>query len=64
MYSPESIELLQKSGLDFARHEEQGINPDEFAELLITSGMVLNEDIKWIGFHGYVVRAVWLCGFR
>ena len=51
MSAPESIELLQKSGIDFPRHEEFGIHPDDFAELLITSGLVLNEDTKWIGFH-------------
>ncbi|TDL17218.1 CAF1-domain-containing protein [Rickenella mellea] len=61
MYAPESIELLHKSGIDFARHEEMGIMPSDFAELLITSGLVLCEDIKWISFHsgydfGYLVK--------
>lgn len=61
MYAPESIELLQKSGFDFQRHEEMGITPNDFAELLITSGLVLNSDAKWISFHsgydfGYLVK--------
>ncbi|KAF8895148.1 ribonuclease H-like domain-containing protein [Infundibulicybe gibba] len=61
MYAPESIELLQKSGIDFQRHEEIGILPNDFAELMITSGMVLSPDTKWISFHsgydfGYFVK--------
>ncbi|CAE6488552.1 unnamed protein product [Rhizoctonia solani] len=63
MYSADSIELLQKSGLDFNRHEDAqyGIKPNDFAELLITSGLVLFEDVKWISFHsgydfGYLLR--------
>jgi len=61
MFAPDSIELLQKSGLDFQRHEEMGIDPDEFAALLITSGLVLTDEAKWIGFHsgydfGYLVK--------
>jgi len=51
MYAPESIELLQKSGFDFQRHEEIGILPNSFAELMITSGMVLTPETKWISFH-------------
>jgi CCR4-NOT transcription complex subunit 7/8 len=51
MYAPESIDLLQKSGLDFQRHDEMGILPYDFAELLITSGLVLAPEAKWISFH-------------
>lgn len=51
MYAPESIDLLQKSGFDFQRHEEMGISPNDFAELLITSGLVLAPEAKWISFH-------------
>ncbi|KAG7088271.1 hypothetical protein E1B28_012285 [Marasmius oreades] len=52
MYSPEFVDLLQKSGIDLFRHEEMGIAPGDFAELMISSGMVLTEDTKWISFHG------------
>ena len=51
MYAPESIELLQKSGIDFHRHEEIGIIPNDFAELMITSGLVLSPETKWVSFH-------------
>ena len=33
MYAQDSIELLQNSGLQFKKHEEEGIDPMDFAEL-------------------------------
>ncbi|XP_074603900.1 CCR4-NOT transcription complex subunit Pop2 [Brevipalpus obovatus] len=61
MFAQDSIELLQNSGIQFRKHEEDGIDPLEFAELLITSGIVLNEDVKWLSFHsgydfGYLMK--------
>ncbi|KAF8192142.1 CAF1-domain-containing protein, partial [Pholiota molesta] len=61
MFTPESVEQLQKAGIDFQRHEEIGIVPNDFAELMITSGMVLSPDTRWISFHsgydfGYFVK--------
>jgi CCR4-NOT transcription complex subunit 7/8 len=54
MFAPESVELLQKSGIDFERHEDIGILPNDFAELVITSGLVLTDETRWISFHsGY-----------
>ncbi|KAI0250953.1 CAF1-domain-containing protein [Lactifluus subvellereus] len=54
VFAPESVELLQKSGIDFQRHEEIGILPNDFAELMITSGLVLTDETRWISFHsGY-----------
>ena len=32
MYAPDSVDLLTKSGIDFQRHEEMGILPQNFAE--------------------------------
>ncbi|THH20530.1 hypothetical protein EW146_g843 [Bondarzewia mesenterica] len=58
MYAPESIELLQKSGIDFQRHEEIGIAPNDFAELMITSGLVLTDETKWISFHSYDIKTM------
>jgi CCR4-NOT transcription complex subunit 7/8 len=51
MYAPDSIELLKNSGIDFKRNEEEGIDAEYFGELLITSGLVLFENIKWLTFH-------------
>lgn len=41
MYAQDSIDLLQNSGLQFREHEEHGIEPLEFAELLMSSGKTL-----------------------
>lgn len=54
MYAPESIELLTKSGINFKRHEEYGISVEAFGELLISSGLVLLEEVQWVSFHSYV----------
>lgn len=51
MYAQDSIELLQKSGIDFKRLEMEGIDNDTFAEHLITSGLVLFTNVKWVSFH-------------
>ncbi|XP_068456626.1 CCR4-NOT transcription complex subunit 8 isoform X1 [Clinocottus analis] len=61
MYSQDSIDLLQNSGLQFKKHEEEGIETLYFAELLMTSGLVLCENVKWLSFHsgydfGYLVK--------
>lgn len=57
MYAQDSIELLQKSGIDFKRLENEGIDNDVFAEHLITSGLVLFSNVKWVSFHSSVLRA-------
>lgn len=51
MYAQESIDLLRKSGIQFEKLESDGILPNDFAELLTTSGVVLMDDIKWLSFH-------------
>lgn len=33
------------------QNEKRGVDVQRFGELLMTSGIVLNEDIKWITFH-------------
>ncbi|CAK9301402.1 unnamed protein product [Gordionus sp. m RMFG-2023] len=61
MYAQDSIDLLQKAGLQFQKHEEDGIDPDDFAQLLMMSGTVLMDNIKWLSFHsgydfGYLLK--------
>ncbi|KAL0175773.1 hypothetical protein M9458_028103, partial [Cirrhinus mrigala] len=51
MYAQDSIELLTSSGIQFKKHEEEGIETLYFAELLMTSGVVLCEGVKWLSFH-------------
>lgn len=55
LYAHDSIELLAKSGIDFKAHEERGVDVAEFGELLISSGMVLLDEVKWISFHRYAM---------
>ncbi|KAK4175019.1 ribonuclease H-like domain-containing protein [Triangularia setosa] len=52
MYNETSIESLQHAGIDFKRMEQDGIDPFKFAALLIPSGLVLEDDVYWISFHG------------
>ena len=54
MFAQESIELLTKAGINFKKHEEHGIETHQFGELLISSGLVLLDDVKWISFHRWV----------
>lgn len=57
MYAQDSIDLLQNSGIQFKKHEEEGIDPLDFAELLMTSGIVLMDNIKWLSFHRSVTAS-------
>ena len=56
MYAQDSIDLLQKSGIDFKKHEDYGIDVDHFGEMLMSSGLVLMDDVKWISFHRWVTE--------
>jgi CCR4-NOT transcription complex subunit 7/8 len=52
LYFNDSINLLEQSGIDFNRFYQEGIEPDYFGENFISSGIVLNDNINWITFHG------------
>jgi CCR4-NOT transcription complex subunit 7/8 len=56
MYAQDSIDLLSKSGIDFQKHDEYGIDVEHFGELLISSGLVLVDEVKWISFHSQVSK--------
>ncbi|XP_002735118.1 CCR4-NOT transcription complex subunit 7-like [Saccoglossus kowalevskii] len=63
MYAQDSIDLLQNSGLQFKKHEEDGIDVTTFAEMLMTSGVVLCDNVKWLSFHsgydfGYLLKCL------
>merc|ERR1712241_704095 len=48
------VDLLQNSGIQFEKHEQEGIDPIYFAETMLVSGLVLREPVKWLSFHsGY-----------
>lgn len=63
MFAQDSIELLKTSGIDFERFDKYGIDVKYFGELMMMSGLVLNDDIKWISFHskydfGYLLKTL------
>lgn len=49
--APDTFDSLRQAGFDFPRHQEFGIHPNDFAELLITSGLVLNPDTIWVAYN-------------
>jgi CCR4-NOT transcription complex subunit 7/8 len=61
LYAPESIELLTKSGIRFQQLVRDGIEVEDFGELLISSGVVLSPHVRWLTFHagydfGYLLK--------
>jgi CCR4-NOT transcription complex subunit 7/8 len=61
MFAQDSIDLLVKSGISFEDHKTHGIDPHLFGELLMVSGLVLDERVKWVSFHsgydyGYLLK--------
>jgi hypothetical protein len=66
IFAQDSIELLKSSGIDFERFEKYGIDVQYFGECMMMSGLVLNEDVKWISFHssydfGYLLKTLTCC---
>ncbi|XP_023929440.2 probable CCR4-associated factor 1 homolog 11 [Quercus suber] len=53
LQNPESIELLERQGIDFEKNLEEGIDSADFAALMVESGLVMNgSDFTWVTFHG------------
>lgn len=61
MFAQDSIDLLVKSGISFEDHATRGIDPLRLGELLMVSGLVLDDRVKWVSFHsgydyGYLLK--------
>ncbi|XP_016499948.1 putative CCR4-associated factor 1 homolog 6 [Nicotiana tabacum] len=61
VFANDSIELLRQSGIDFTKNIEKGIDAKRFGELLMSSGIVLNDNVYWVTFHsgydfGYLLK--------
>ncbi|KAK1360080.1 Poly(A)-specific ribonuclease [Heracleum sosnowskyi] len=51
VFAHDSIELLRQSGIDFKKNNEKGIDAKRFGEILMSSGIVLNDNVYWVTFH-------------
>jgi CCR4-NOT transcription complex subunit 7/8 len=61
MFAQDSIDLLVQAGISFEDHAARGIDPLHFGELLMVSGLVLDDRVKWVSFHsgydyGYLLK--------
>ena len=61
VFANDSIELLRQCGIDFKKNNENGIDARRFGELLMSSGIVLNDNVHWVTFHsgydfGYLLK--------
>ncbi|XWS43365.1 hypothetical protein CRYUN_Cryun16bG0096900 [Craigia yunnanensis] len=63
VHAHDSVELLSRQGIDFEKNREIGIDSVQFAELMMSSGLVLNNAVTWVTFHcaydfGYLVKCL------
>lgn len=62
-HAKDSINLLKEAGIDFDQLNLKGIETMRFADLLVSSGLILNDETHWITFHGafdfgYLLKAI------
>lgn len=51
MVSAESMELLRKAGVNFDHHKNNGVSIFEFAQLMMDSGLLMDQNVTWITYH-------------
>lgn len=47
-----ALRFLTDAGLDLRRHASIGVETNLLGEKLMSSGLVLTDDIRWLAFHG------------
>ena len=51
-FNKQAITMLKNCGIDFDQLKKQGIYKKDFAEWIMGSGLICNNDLTWIVFHG------------
>ncbi|KAG8376792.1 hypothetical protein BUALT_Bualt09G0100800 [Buddleja alternifolia] len=62
-HAPNSIDLLRHQGINFESTRQFGVSTSRFAELMMSSGLVCNNNVTYITFHsgydfGYLIKAI------
>ncbi|KAL3628187.1 putative CCR4-associated factor 1 9 [Castilleja foliolosa] len=62
-HAPNSIDLLRHQGINFEFTRQHGVPTSLFAELMMSSGLLCNENVTYITFHsgydfGYLIKAI------
>ncbi|XP_057778010.1 probable CCR4-associated factor 1 homolog 11 isoform X2 [Salvia miltiorrhiza] len=54
-HAPNSIDLLRHQGIDFDSTRKHGVSTSRFAELMMSSGLLCNDNVTYITFHSGVI---------
>ncbi|KAL3536049.1 hypothetical protein ACH5RR_004510 [Cinchona calisaya] len=52
VHNPSSIQLLRDHGIDLEKNRELGVKLSRFSELMMSSGLVCNDEVSYVVFHG------------
>lgn len=62
-HAPNSIDLLRHQGINFESMRKYGVSTSRFAELMMSSGLLCNDNVTYVTFHsgydfGYLIKAI------